>query len=110
MKFWKSIYFVLTLFVVVSASADETPEGKLLAVGDPAPALQFAQVLKGKEIRTFEKGRVYVVELWSIGCPPCIAGIPKMTRLAKRFADKVDVIAVDVWDRAEGNQKGVAKL
>jgi len=69
-----------------------------LMVGDPAPALSVARWLKGTPVPRFEPGRVYVVEFWATWCVPCIRSMPHLSELQRRFAGKVEVIGVDVWE------------
>ena len=69
-----------------------------LMVGNPAPALAAARWLKGAPVASFEQGHVYVIEFWATWCGPCVRGIPHLTELQERFAGKVQVIGVDVWE------------
>jgi thiol-disulfide isomerase/thioredoxin len=34
------------------------------------------------------EGKVVVVEEWGVNCPPCIASLPDLAKLAKRYDDK----------------------
>src|SRR5688572_27446227 len=89
------------LSVALAQSAQASPPAArphALMVGDPAPALSVARWLKGMPIARFEPGRVYVVEFWATWCGPCIRGMPHLSELQARFAGKVDVIGVDVWE------------
>jgi len=73
----------------------------VLGVGSDAPPLKVGQWLKGKEIKSLEKGQIYVVEFWATWCGPCIKGIPHITELAKKYKDKVTVIGVSIWESEE---------
>src|SRR5215813_3515388 len=69
-----------------------------LKPGDPAPALHLSKWLKGEEVKEFEKGKVYVIECWATWCGPCIAAMPHVTELQRKYADQgVVVIGVNVW-------------
>jgi thiol-disulfide isomerase/thioredoxin len=71
-----------------------------LHVGDPAPVLQVDKWLKGEPTKTFEPGKIYVIECWATWCGPCIASMPHVTKMAAKYKDKgVIVIGVDVWER-----------
>ena len=107
--------FVLAAGLTPSAAlaqAGDKPAGeakaadiKPLKVGDPAPRIAVEKWVKGKEVKSFEKGKVYVVEFWATWCPPCKKSIPHLTEVATKHKDKVEVIGVSVWennDPAEG--------
>jgi thiol-disulfide isomerase/thioredoxin len=72
------------------------PTGAAVQVGDSAPAFgQDVTWIKGDPLPEFQKGRVYVVDLWGTWCPPCLAGIPHLKKLAEQYA-KRDVTFVAV--------------
>jgi enterochelin esterase-like enzyme/thiol-disulfide isomerase/thioredoxin len=66
-----------------------------LGVGDAAPKLTVKEFLKGKSVRQFERGKVYVVEFWATWCPPCRDTIPHLTKLQKKYPD-VTILGVSV--------------
>ena len=83
----------------VPAGAVEAAEPATLVVGDKAPKLQIGEWVKGEPVESFEPGKVFVVEFWATWCGPCIAGMPHLSEVQKRFKDKgVTVIGVNVWD------------
>lgn len=51
--------------------------------------VQWAEVVNGVP---FDKdalaGKVVVVEEWGVNCPPCIASLPDLAKLAKRYEKK----------------------
>lgn len=50
---------------------------------------QFGPVLFGEKINKSDlKGKVVVIEDWGVHCPPCIASLPHMAELDKKFRDK----------------------
>jgi thiol-disulfide isomerase/thioredoxin len=74
-----------------------------LTVGDPAPTLPVAKWVKGQPVKEFQQGKVYVVEFWATWCGPCRQTIPHLTKLAEKYKDKVTIIGVSVWERANAN-------
>lgn len=75
-------------------------EPKQLSVGDKAPALVIEHWVKGEPVKTFEKGKVYVVEFWATWCGPCIRNMPHLTSLQKKLKDKgVTIIGISSLDK-----------
>jgi thiol-disulfide isomerase/thioredoxin len=71
-----------------------------LAPGMPAPPLVSGEFIQGEPVKEFEKDKVYVVEFWATWCGPCVATIPHVNDLQKKFADKgLVVIGQNVWER-----------
>ncbi len=60
-----------------------------LEVGDKAPALSSVNWVKGEAIRP--EGRITVVEFWATWCIPCRDSIPGLTKLQKKYQDKVQI-------------------
>ncbi|MFZ4573149.1 MAG: redoxin domain-containing protein [Phycisphaerales bacterium] len=81
------------------APAPVAEAGPTLKVGDAAPAIKVAKWFKGNEVKSFEEGKVYVVEFWATWCGPCKRTIPHLTKLAAEMKDKVTVVGVSVWEK-----------
>lgn len=88
-------------------------------IGKPPPPIKVAKWVKGEPLANFEKGRVYVVDLWATWCGPCKAAIPHLTKLARENKGKVEVIGVSILEAQknpsdstyiEGVEKFVAKM
>ncbi|MFZ9879976.1 MAG: redoxin family protein [Phycisphaerales bacterium] len=84
------------------AAVEVTP----LGIGDDAPAFAIDTWVKGEPFEKIEKGNVYVMEFWATWCGPCIAAIPHVTELQKKYPD---VRFVGVASSESGNDES-AKL
>ncbi|TWU45789.1 Thiol-disulfide oxidoreductase ResA [Novipirellula aureliae] len=82
------------------ASDDVEQETKLLTIGSDAPALDVEHWIHDGEgqfgqVTEFETGKVYVVEFWATWCGPCIASMPHIVELQKKYADQgVQIVSV----------------
>lgn len=69
----------------------------------------WAEVVNGAP---FDKaglaGKVVVVEEWGVNCPPCIASLPEMAKLAKRY-EKKGLVVVGL-ERQNGSKEQILKL
>ena len=64
-----------------------TPRGwaQQLSVGDPAPAIQVKEFVKGTPVSSLEKGKRYVVEFWATWCGPCVAELPELVTMNRMY-------------------------
>ena len=65
-------------------------------VGDPAPPFTAA-TLDGKPSALQSlAGKVIVIDFWATWCPPCVAAVPEVRKLAEQFAgdDRVVVLSL----------------
>jgi thiol-disulfide isomerase/thioredoxin len=87
---------------LVASTALALPAQRTLKVGDPAPKLQTGKWIQGEPVKSFEKGKAYLVEFWATWCPPCRTSIPHLNEIHKKFKDKgLVVIGMDCWERDE---------
>lgn len=72
----------------IQPKKEAAPEtASVLKVGSKAPAVKADKWVKGTEVKSFEAGKVYVMEFWATWCPPCIKSIPLLTDLKKTHKD-----------------------
>ncbi|MGJ8655598.1 MAG: TlpA family protein disulfide reductase [Akkermansiaceae bacterium] len=87
------------------AAAAAAAAVEILGVGSVAPALEGVTWIQGDEVKSMdEKGKLYIVECWATWCGPCVAIIPHMNDLHKKYADKgLVIVGMNVWE--EGVEK-----
>jgi thiol-disulfide isomerase/thioredoxin len=94
------------LLAVTAGLTFNLSAGATLKVGDPAPKLQTGKWVQGEPVKSFEKGKAYIVEFWATWCPPCRASIPHLNEIYLKYKDKgLVVIGQNV---SEQNDSGVA--
>ncbi|MFC4995340.1 TlpA disulfide reductase family protein [Rubritalea tangerina] len=89
-----------------AAAEAATPEAaksaaaEKLTVGSAVPELKGITWLQGDPVKSFdEKGKVYMLELWATWCGPCVAIIPHVNDLHKKYADKgLVIVGMNVWE------------
>lgn len=81
------------------AEAEGNAVATKLAVGSEAPEFKPAKWLQGEAVTGFEKDKTYLIECWATWCGPCIAAIPHVNELHKKFKDQgLVVIGANVWE------------
>ncbi len=78
---------------------------QLKLIGEPAPAFAGTD-LAGEPLALEElRGRVVLLDFWASWCGPCVKAVPKLQRVADKFADKpVTIIGIN-RDAAASKQK-----
>jgi thiol-disulfide isomerase/thioredoxin len=100
----RALSFVASLALLSSAFA--APR-QVLMPGDPAPDLSVSQWIKGEPISRFQKGQVYVVEMWATWCGPCRRSVPHLTSLQKKHGSDVTIIGISVKEVGDDIVAGV---
>ena len=75
-------------------------ETDLLAVGTEAPkwSLVRAGENRAKLALGDLKGKVVVLDFWSISCPPCVREVTELQAISQRFGERdVAVVGVAAW-------------
>lgn len=73
-----------------------------LGAGDIAPAYEPGVWISGEPVRQLEKGTVYFIDCWAAWCGPCVATIPHVERLHRKYSERgLVVIGQDIWEADE---------
>ncbi len=94
-KYWAVATALLALPLLLGSA-----NAKVLTIGDPAPAISVKRFVKGAPIVKFEKGKVYVVDLWATWCTTCKANIPRLTSLQTKYKN-VAFLGVSIWEQSQ---------
>lgn len=90
---------VFTIVVLVGLSY-----GQQHTIGDMVPKNDRYEVDNfGKKEISFNdfKGKIVLLDFWSIGCSSCIAAFPKLERLQEQFKDDLQIILVTSSKKAQ---------
>ena len=79
-----------------------------LTVGDKAPPLQVAAMVKGRKV-DLSKG-LHVVEFWATWCHPCIDSMPHLSAMARKYRRRADFTGVSVWEHGDDQLALVRKF
>lgn len=70
-----------------------------LRVGDPAPELRLELWVRGRPLKEFDAGKLYVVTFWSTWCAPSLTSLAHLSAL-QRDNEGVTFVAVAANERA----------
>lgn len=94
-----ALYAVILVLLSLLAGCKKEAQ---LKVGEKAPEIA-ALDLNFSRVRLSEfQGKVVVLRFWSTGCKSCVAEMPKIDALGKRYRERgLAVVAVNVGDSKE---------
>ncbi|MFD0893056.1 TlpA family protein disulfide reductase [Luteolibacter ambystomatis] len=87
--------------LIFGAIAAMVSTASALQAGDRVTpeALGQAKFVQGSVPKEWEPGKLYFIECWATWCGPCIASIPHVNELHKKYSEKgLRVIGLNVWD------------
>lgn len=95
----KLIFFITGLLcIVTNLQAQSPPKINSLSIGDTVPDITIGKIInyskKGVNLYDF-KGKLVIFDFFDTWCTNCIAALPKMDSLQKRFGNKIQIFVVD---------------
>jgi len=87
-----SIAFVFVFFTLRAQDS--------LFIGKTPPPLKVEQWLNGEPQELLKKNHIYIIDFWALWCGPCIAGIPHLNELQKKYPNQLTIIGItnkDEW-------------
>lgn len=81
----------------------------------PVPAHNLSEFkvgapITGPEVKLEDvKGKAVLIDAWGIHCGPCLAALPEMERIAKRYKDKMVVVGAHSQQGTDDEVKAVVK-
>jgi thiol-disulfide isomerase/thioredoxin len=99
----KSTVFIAFMLVCGGLFAQDGKLIQQLMVGDDMPALTIDKWMKGGPIDIHEKGKVYLIDFWAAWCGPCVASMPHLSELSKKYKDDGLVVIGATSDDKWGN-------
>ncbi|HEY0432446.1 MAG TPA: TlpA disulfide reductase family protein, partial [Chitinophagaceae bacterium] len=98
----KSILVAAILTMVGGyAFAQKSGVSQALMVGDDMPPFAVQKWIKGGPVDITVKGKVYLIDFWAAWCGPCLAGMPHLSELSKKYLDEglvvIGATSEDQW-------------
>lgn len=99
----KALLASLVLASAAAVAQQAAPEPTLKPGSQvPVDALASAKWIQGGPLKELEAGKVYLFECWATWCGPCIAAIPHVNDLHRRYHEKgLRVYGINVWEDGE---------
>ena len=102
---------VLSLSVTAADKKEDTDKDKTTeTAGHTLSEFKIGDHITGPEVKLEDiKGKAVIIENWGVNCPPCLASLPDMEKLAKRNKDKLVLIGAHSQDATDDQVKAVVK-
>jgi thiol-disulfide isomerase/thioredoxin len=96
----KKIFLLLMGMIsfIIALRAQSPPEIKPLNNGDTIPDINIDNIINysKKEVNLLDfKGKLVIFDFFDTWCTNCIAALPKLDSLQKRFGNKIQIFVVD---------------
>ena len=97
---------VVALGVIVFWLFMSLEGGNLLKTGTKAPDWTLDEPNSGRRMLSLNdlKGKVVVLDFWSLGCPPCMQMVPELDAVSRAFSENdVAVVGVAAWGESRND-------
>ena len=96
MKTLKILYFLFSYFIISQAASANLNRYEVVSPQE-LPSFSFSNHEGYPMDLSQFKGKIVLLNIWSLGCGPCISEMPSLDRLAGMFPDKdFAVVAVNI--------------
>lgn len=98
----KNAFIYIGLFLTILLCTAAYGQTKPLSIGDAMPDLTIANIINSKNTTvkiSDYRGKLLIIDFWATWCSPCVAMLPKIDSLQKKFGGKVQFLAVSTQDQ-----------
>ncbi len=93
--------FFIGLFPVAIRAQPSLAPKQTIEIGDKMPDYNFVNLINYKtktaQLSNFA-GKLLILDYWSTSCASCIASWPKLLKLQETFADKIQIMLVNIHE------------
>lgn len=89
---------LLTLLMLAFTAVKCVAQMAYLDTAEKVNLYPKVEWIKGQPFNSFDPTKIYVIDLWATWCKPCLAAMPHLNNLSKKFKDKIIFLAQDVME------------
>ena len=104
----KLLTTLLLLALTTLVSANEKPLAQMTMTDITGKTYEVTGTQQGLNIKGLE-GKVIFLEFFGHNCPPCLASIPHLINLQKKYPNKLAVVSIEVQGYNNATLKAFAK-
>ncbi|MCK1641499.1 TlpA family protein disulfide reductase [Bradyrhizobium sp. 157] len=83
----------------------------VLRMESEAPPIKVQSWLRGQPLRSFQRGKVYIIEFWATWCEACVEAMAHLVRLQEEYRDRgLEVVGVAASEEAPTLDEARTKL